>query len=95
MLMTRSCPLYYISLVFENIESSEKRSVVDATTYLFFLNRLHCILRINDIIKEFHRKLDKTKMLDQLQSKHTGVRITMLVFWIKSEGISVKHACLR
>lgn len=94
MLMTRSCPLYYISLVFENIESSEKRSVIDATTY-FFLNRLHCILRINGIIKEFHRKLDKTKMLDQLQSKHTGARITMLVFWIKSEGISVKHACLR
>lgn len=82
MLMTRSRPLYYISLVFENIESSEKRSVVDATTY-FFLNCLHCILRINDIIKEFHRKLDKTKMLDQLQSKHTGARITMLVFWIK------------
>lgn len=82
MLMTRSCPLYYISLVFENIESSEKRSVIDATTY-FFLNLLHCILRINGIIKEFHRKLDKTKMLDQLQSKHTGARITMLVFWIK------------
>lgn len=89
MLMTRSCPLYYISLVFENIESSEKRSVVDATTYYYFFKSP------NDIRKEFHRKLDKTKMLDQLQSKPTGARITMLVFWIKSEGISVKHACLR
>lgn len=93
MLMTRSCPLYYISLVFENIESSEKRSVVDATTYYYFFKSP--TLHIKDIIKEFHRKLDKTKMLDQLQSKPTGARITMLVFWIKSEGISVKHACLR